>query len=88
MELPLEITIKTKDGKIMSHDINVELGYVPCQERWEECHGWHNFYDYDDNILEQKVQNFEDELTPEYVNENYGDYFDFEECVEIISVRY
>lgn len=87
-KLKFEVTVKTDKGEQITEDLILECDDIPCEEWYEECHGFHKISVYDNCALEKCIEEIVNWLTPEIINEKYSEDFYFEKCTEIVDMTF
>ena len=80
-EQSISVKYRNEENEIKETTIWVELKDVAFEVWYEECHGWHEINEPIETSLEEKIQEFLDDLTVEKLQE----YIDDDTVIEIIG---
>ena len=88
INIDFKITYKTNKNNINTINISKNLEVGMYLDRIEECYGYHEVWECDDDSIEEAIDKFKDDLEPKEIEEWACDNLaDNEYIVDIINVE-
>lgn len=87
VEIPFDLKVRNKEGKILIERFSKEFE-VPCRRYVEECHGFQEFIECDEEVVEKVLRDYLENIELEEAAQYFFDYdyiSDISDIVEVIK---